>query len=143
MASPKHGIVMINCDPHTGEPYSVSIQVNESLLMTPNAFSAQIMIQAFQRMIECIATESLLTPWHVGDSGVYDLLKSAQERPSNEWSYMDAFLSGGDWKFWLCSRALNAYLTLGQAKQIVSDFQVCLDKLENRGLLGNIECFVH
>lgn len=92
------GIVAIELG-YDGQPESVCIQVNPSIYLTPNAFSAQVLILALQR-----ALEKLESRGRAGQSGslcddsIYALMNRARGVQEHEWSRIDALAINGAWK---------------------------------------------
>ena len=134
----ENGIVAIDFDPATKEPQFVVIRVNDAVMLTPNAFSAQVLIMTLKRALDCL-DKGVGLQASLSDSEITELLRRARKTEKHEWDRIDAIRTeGGEWKIWINSKAMNVYLTITEASQILSDFEGCIEKLGLSDLYGEM-----
>lgn len=119
----ERGCVAIEFDSETKEPNTCVIKVNESILLTPNPFSAQALIVIFQRILEALQNHNSKQDM-LSDLRINEALNRATQMDFFEWDHIDAIRDpSGDWKICLRSRAVSVFLSLEEAMRIVGDFE--------------------
>lgn len=118
----ERGCVAIEFDSETREPKTCVIKVNESILLTPNPFSAQALVVILQRILDAIPEHNSKQNT-LSDPRINEALNRATQMDSFEWDHIDAirYPSGG-WKIWLQSKAVSVYLGTEEVQEVVRDF---------------------
>jgi len=108
--------IYVNRDPFSKEPYSCSIRVNQSVLLTPNIMSSKALLLILQTILDRIKDNN--DPVFV-DQDVFLLIEKLKIDKDYEWSHVGVIRSDGKWKVWLCIGAISLYLDTQEARKIV------------------------
>ena len=131
----KQGCCAIDLADDSLNPESVVIEVNEQVLLTPNPISAQVLVMTLKRLLELDEKEP--DKQIAGDPLTNQFIQRGKEYES-EWGRVDKFVINGKPCIWISCQAISIYLSIEEAKQIVSDFEKIVAQVQVKPPLGRV-----
>ena len=109
--------IYVNRDPLSAGPYSCSIQINESVLLTPNITSSKALLKILEKILKRIKNNN--EPVFV-DEEVFLLIQELKQEKDYEWHHVGVIRSkAGKWKVWLCIGAISVYLSTEEVMKVI------------------------